>query len=170
MRALYGLGNHNIYQVQEVFRHNAKDIKLQVLGFDGEVKPKADVILVPTVSLFTKHRKPLNETKAVVFIFDTPVLLEYLKPIQVLDVKKLASFRYVFTDLHKDALLATLKSEGSVKVEQSTVDVIPRLLNATFPSIMKPILNFLYSILSIKPSLFVFSISPFKLFFNSNST
>lgn len=146
MRVLYGLGNHSIFHVQRTLKEHNRALKLQTLGLATSVKPGAEVILVHTVTNFNRKRKDLNASDAVVIVFDTPVLLETLDPIELLDAKRIAPLRYAFTPFSKEELLTRLNVSGNVTAQRQEVDVIPTLLNSTFPSIMKPMLTFLYSI------------------------
>lgn len=146
MRALYGLGNHSIFHVQRTLKAHSKELRLQTLGLSASVKPNAEVILVPTVSNFIRKRKDLLASDAIVIVFDTPVLMATLQPLEILDAKKLGPLRYSFTTLSKETLIAKIQTTGNVDVVKNEVDVISRLLDSTAPSIMKPILSFLYSI------------------------
>lgn len=146
MNGLFGIGNTNIFKVSTIFKENLPDVKLQILGFEDSVKPRANAILVPTMKLFTKHKKALEQTNAAVFVFDTPVLLDYLEPIKLLDAKKAGSFKYKLYELSASDIVEAVKAKGKVKVSSKSIDVIPRLLGDTLPSVMKPIQTFLYSV------------------------
>lgn len=165
MKALYGLGNHSVYSVRKTLRGHSKDLRVQVIHSECRVDQTADVLLVSNVSNFLRVRKELNASNAVVFVFDTPVLLEYLKPIVLLDVKKRASFRYSYVDLRAETLIRALSEKTTkITVESFTIDLIPKLLEGTFPSIMKPVLTFLYTIPDLeKRLLFRFQILTYMM-------
>lgn len=146
MKGLFGIGNTNIYRVSTIFRESLPDVKLQILGFEDDVKPRAGAILVPTLKLFVKHKKALEATNASVFVFDTPVLLDYLVPIKLLDAKKASSFKYKLYELSPSDVKEAVASKEKIKVSSKAIDVIPRLLGETLPSVMKPIQTFLYTV------------------------
>lgn len=149
MKALYGISNSNIHTVSKLFS-KYKDLKVQVLGFDDNVVPKTQILLVPTVSLFLSNRKAINKTNSVVFVFDTPSLLMYLKPIELLDATLVTSWTFNLKQLQESDIKKIVKrhtnTKEKVQVEKLTVDLIPKLLGASAPSVMKPILTFLYKI------------------------
>lgn len=154
MKGLYGIGNTNIFNTLNMLKKIDSSLKIQTLGFEDSVKPRANVILVPTVSLFLKRKNLLEESSSSVFVFDTPVLLDYLKPIEILDAKKSTSFKYKLYELQESQLRDALSEKRKIKIKKEDIDIIPSLLNSTIPSIMKPIQTFLYSIPNTENRLF----------------
>lgn len=139
---LLGLGNHNIHTASQMFKSS------QMLDFDGEIPEGTHTLLVPTVNLFMKHKAKLEKTKNTVIVFDTPVLLEYLHPIRILDLMaKKASYSFRFKPLSaKEANEAIADTEHVKAVDYKYIDIIPTLLQASQGSILNPILNYLYAI------------------------
>lgn len=146
MKGLFGIGNTNIYAVANVFKETLPDLKLQVLWFNDDVRPRANVILIPTVKLFIKHKKALDATKAHVFIFDIPILLASVDPITLLDVKKVSNFKYKLYELTPEDIKAAVASREKVVASHKPPEIITLLLSETLPSVMKPIQTFLYTI------------------------
>ncbi len=146
MKGLFGLGNTNILTVSTMLKENLPDAKVQILGFEDSVRPRAGVILVPTLKLFTKHKKALEAANATVFVFDTPVALEYVEPIKLLDAKRVAAFKYKLYDAAVSDVVGATQTKEKIRATLKPVDVIHRLLGDTLPSVMKPIQTFLYTI------------------------
>jgi hypothetical protein len=155
MKQLFGVANNSPHYVQDCIarygRENESKLRVQILGLADKPSKKADVILVPTVSTFSKNLAALHARDAIVFLFDSPVMLGYVKPMEILDSKKGGlSYKFVFTPLTyervKDALDVGLSATKHVKVSRSAIDVIPNMLNAQLTSILNPIQDCLYSI------------------------
>ena len=157
MRKLFGVCNSSIIHVVDLIKHfNLKtnnNIKPQLLGLSDKVDKKAIVIIVQTVSLFSKNRVALNNSDSIVFVIDSPVLCEYLKPIHLLDVEpKKLSYSYKFSKI-KPAEFCFQMNEAlgskNVKIKQESVDVIPTLLNSQLSSMLNPIQDYLYRVRDI---------------------
>lgn len=154
MKALIGICNHNISTVRSMiaqYEQRKGKLRVQVLGETSVVDKKAQVILVPTVHLLSKRLVALNIGAALVFVFDNPVLCEYLHPIHLLDVsEKKLSYRFNFKPIAKseiESLLALANKERPlVKVKKDQIEVIPTMLNAQLSSILNPIQDYLYRI------------------------
>ncbi len=146
MKGLFGVANTTIFRVSTIFKEQLMDVRVQILGFEDNVRPRAGAVLVPTTKLFLKHRKSLERTNASVFVFDTPILLDYLSPIKLLDSKKAGSLRYKMYDLDPADVATAIASKNTSTITCGNNDVISTLLGATLPSVMKPIQTFLYSI------------------------
>lgn len=159
MYALFGVSNTSIFDFAQNLKgwveeagHEIAPYRPTLLGFDQEwPEDIKGIVLVPTVSLFLQRLPLLEEAKAVVFVFDAAIQLEYLKPIEILDLlEKRQSFVYRFKPLdgievvHK--IVQARKHRESIEVEQATLDVIPRLLSETKSSLLSPILTFLYGV------------------------
>jgi hypothetical protein len=145
MRGLYGVANHNPHAVATLLQ--SLGYKPKLLGFGETSLTGADVYLVPSVSQFLRHREALNKKRCKAVVFDSPVLLEYLKPIVMLDVgKKRASYLYSFTPLDRNHVKEVFETDEKISVSHETVEVIPTILNAVTVSALNPILNFLYSV------------------------
>ena len=155
MRGLLGVCNHGLLQVQQQIKSysKSKDIKLKVqtLGFGDEVRGSADVILVSTVNLFTRQYQHLQNTKAVVVVFDSPHMCSYLKPIELLDVAG-QKFSYVFNFkpieqvVFNATLARALKNKKKIKVSKEATDLIPTMLGEQLSTMLNPIQEFLYGI------------------------
>ncbi len=157
MKDILGISNNNIFGVYQTIKNCVDNLddkeqakyRVQSLGFSEAPKSGATIILVPTVARFLKQIDALNASNAIVLVFDTPVLLEYLKPIKLLDCKKKASYLYQFVELTTDKLMTTINTGFTGKrmqVESQTIDVIPTILNSVHGSILNHILTFLYSV------------------------
>ena len=153
MRLLFGVANHNIFQVGSLLRQHysdSPDLKPTMCGFQQE--PSSKIVLIPTISQLLTNLPMLERADCVVFVFDAPVLLEYLTPIELIDVipNKVNSFTYRYKAIHLgdivDRIDGALRSKKHITIEQATLDVIPRLLGETKSSVLAPILNFLYSV------------------------
>ena len=146
MRGLFGIGNSSIALVSYIIKEKYPDKKVQILSPEENAKNKAEIILVPSIQVFCKNKTALEGTKASVFIFDTPAYLEFLYPIRILDAKKSSGFQYKLFNINisdiESALLINERTRASIR----TVNIIPKLLNSTIPSILKPIMTFLYSV------------------------
>ena len=144
---LFGIATNNIFNVQRSLLLLNPKLRIQVVGFD-DLPKDADVHLVPTTAKFLKVRHQLEELTSKVFVFDTPVLLEYLKPIRVLDVaKKTKTFKYGFHTLTPAILQEALDEKFKKQlVTKEAIDVIPTFLSQTQGSILSHILTFLYSV------------------------
>jgi hypothetical protein len=158
MYALLGVSNTDIFEFTQSMRRwvteadlDAAPFRPTLLGFE-EAWPEEikGVVVVPTVALFLQHLPQLIRSKAVVFVFDTAVLLEYVKQMPILDLlEKRQSFMYRYKPLdgHEVVrLIVAARTERThVEVSKQDVQVIPTLLGATKSSLLTPILNFLYS-------------------------
>ncbi len=159
MKALYGITTHGIEFVTEAIsaykatlpETKQKLLKLQLLGFDEEIKEGALVILIPSLKWFLQNLDALHRIPAVVFIFDNPVQCDMLSPITLLDVReKRASYQYEFRKLTfddiKKAVRNGLNSKRTITITREVLDVIPTLLYATRASFLNPINTYLYQI------------------------
>lgn len=145
MYNLLGVGNYSPHQVYDMLSEHHE---VEVLQFDARLeKPtkKRVVLLCPTLALFNANREILNQcSKASVIVFDTPVKLEYLKPIELLDVaSRKTSFIYKFKEIDPRALRRRIDKQTQVIIDERIVKVIPRLLRQSHDSFTAMILNFL---------------------------
>lgn len=154
MKHIFGVTNNSILQVQEhlraFFKEEGVKGKIQSLGLSDEPLKKADVILVATVSHFLRKLPLIERTKAVVFVFDSPILCEYIKPITLLDVMaKKQSYVYNFKPLESVTFAAAMREAldgGKVKVERKSIDVIPTMLGEQLSTVLNPVQDFLYGV------------------------
>jgi len=152
MLGLFGVANHSIFEIGSRLKSHFKDrVPIKMVGFkESELSP--GILLIPTVDRFINVIDRLKGLRCVCIVFDTPVLLEYLKPIEILDVvpHKINSFTYRFQDIHlnemADSIAERLDNKKHIVVLQEDLDIIPRLLGDTQSSILAPILEFLYSV------------------------
>lgn len=155
MKALAGVCNNGILAVQQLLSEYGRErkikFKVQTLGLSDEVKKKSDFILISTTHLLVKHAHALRKSNAVVIVFDTPMILEYLRPITLLDVQdKKLSYLYTFKPLEYASFAATMDAmraqEGHVKLVREKFDVIPTMLGAQLSTILNPIQDYLYGV------------------------
>lgn len=162
MRALYGITNHNPLVIDEMVSDIALTIK-QKNSKSGAVRPtsyqfmnvgdvyngKSKVVVCVTLATFLKNLSAFQDSKAVIYLVDSPLLCDTLQPITFLDCEKHTNFKYTYRRLDpntvRDSLLTGLSSEH-FKISQNTLDLIPTLLDATVPSILTPIQQFLYAV------------------------
>lgn len=148
MKNLFGIGGHSPVQVHGML--NSK-YDVRVLQFDKKLeKPtsKRVVVLCPTVSLFAANRDILDQCKdATVIVFDTAVKLEYIRPMEILDVEtKKSSYIYRFRELNSGIVRRAMERKTEVKVKTRPLKLIGRLLGQTHDSFIAKIMNFLYRI------------------------
>lgn len=142
---LLGVGQYSPHQIYDMLsKHH--DVKL--LQFDARMeKPtsKRVVLLCPTLALFNANREILNQCpKASVIVFDTPVKLEYLKPIELLDVaSRKTTFIYKFKEIDPRMLRRIVDKPAKVNIDERIIKIIPRLLRQSHDSFTAMILNFL---------------------------
>jgi hypothetical protein len=154
MKQLFGVANNNIYHVESLLHQYQKahgKLKVQIVGFGKLPNKEAQVMLLPNVKMLSDNLKVIQKSKAVVLVFDCPVLCDYLKPITLLDVaKRSPSYKYVFKPLEYEDfethLRRALRVKERVKIDKSYIDVIPKLLGEQLSSVLNPIMTFLYRI------------------------
>lgn len=150
MRGLFGICRNNIFKVLNILE-KGKVENIRVLQLSDE-KIRGDVVFVPSIDIFIAKRKLLNKSKAVVIVFDAAVRCERLVPIELLDIhSRTEAFIYKFKPLTPTKLLTLVKEAlnadpTSIKVVTQTIDVIPRILHNEIPSLLSPVLTFLYSV------------------------
>lgn len=155
MKALVGICNNSVLTVRDILEQYQKDrkrkMKVQVLGLEETVRKKAHVILISTLHCFIRNHKALEKSDAVVIVFDTPMLLEYVKPIAILDLlEKKLSYIYSFKPLDFDSFAAhmdaALGQKTNIKVKREQFDVIPTMLGSQLSTILNPVQNYLYGV------------------------
>jgi hypothetical protein len=149
MRTLIGVAVHSPVQVYEWLVSKKIDTKVMMLNEKMDKPTSKEVVLLcPTVTLFIANREVLNKCKrASVIVFDTGIKLEYLKPIEILDVaQKKSSYLYTFKPLTASMVLKAIKTPTDVEVAEKTVRIIPKLLRHSNASFISMIMNFIYRI------------------------
>jgi len=147
--SLHGVSNANILSVTLLLKEKGVT-QVQVLNFEDTIKPRAKVLLIPTVTLFLKRRQSLKDMKASVIVFDTPYCLEQISDLVLLDAKRSTNFKYKFYDLCWEQLELVLKTQSKIKARKKDDNLIQVLLDQTTPSIMKPIQTYLYTIKDVE--------------------
>lgn len=147
MKGLFGISNTSIHHVWHLISVNPN---IDVSVFEpGSKKPLSKIVLVPTIQTVINNIETFNKSDSIFFVFDAPVLLEYLRPIVLLDVeKKTSSFSYKFRDLTFDLISKTLSQCDKAKsfvVTKKVINVIPVLLGKQ-SSFLTPIMTYLYLI------------------------
>lgn len=131
--------------------HTFKPSMLSFMSTQEEVEELKGVVMVPSLSQLRKWKAVLMKRPVVVFVFDTAIVLEYVPSITVLDLlEKQQAHRYIYKTLNYEEVVDVIKRAKSLKkrVEfaESEMLLIPQLLESTQPSILSPILNYIYTL------------------------
>lgn len=159
MFGLFGVANAGLVSFNRGLRSAASDDEwamckptmLSHMDTQEEVEALKGVIMVPTIALLRKWKAVLMKRPVVVFVFDTAIVLEYVPSIIVLDVlEKQQAHRYKYKPLDFVEVLHVISRAKSLKkrveIQESDMLLIPQMLESTQPSILSPILNYIYTL------------------------
>lgn len=149
MKALLTVCFHSIYQVHAFIRQHYPDKRIWVSESGEKIKP-CDVLLVPSASQFRRVKSMVSKKPVVVIVFDTPSNCVFLKPSIMVDAKQVVGYRFKNRDLTPalTRILDKVFIRGNKPFEFSIdkLDAIPHLLGETRPSLISPIMGWLYGI------------------------
>lgn len=154
MKAIYGVTHHNPARVDELVKQSLNQIadsklSYQFINVGDTYNGKARIVVCVTLAMFLKNLDAFQESKAVIFLVDSPLLCDTIQPITLLDCEKHNNFRYSFRPLTDDSVLLAIQhgtQQSVTKVAQATLDLIPTLLDSTVSSLLNPIQQFLYAV------------------------
>jgi hypothetical protein len=140
---------HSMYHVHTLLGKHYPELKVWTAELGTTTLKKCDVLLIPSVAQFKRVKHRLAGKPVVVIIFDTPSHCVYVKPSTMLDARNTSSYKFVSVDL-TDAFCPAFndawESAPLVKVNTKQLDVIPFLLNDTRPSLVSPLMGWLYQV------------------------
>jgi hypothetical protein len=158
MYGLYGICNHDPATVFKLLTACSDEQGLDMETYTPKLLPHtpwtspiSGIVGVPSVALFQQRFEHLVKAKAVIILFDSAPLLEYIKDLPIFDLAtKHVSYQYRFKDLDSDSVLKQLvhsyKAKQHIDITTQDLELIPTLLNQTQSSLLSPMLTYLYAI------------------------
>lgn len=145
MRAVYGVSNTPILTLHSLLKIANRKNKIQVFPDTAALDEKTKVVIINTVSQFSRMYSELKKQDLYVFIVDTIKALESVSTLVVVDSKKINDVRYKFYQLDSDTLKVLLSANLEQDIEFVDTAIID-ILKQTTESALKPIQSFLYSV------------------------
>jgi hypothetical protein len=158
VKRLWASVNHSPIQVLEFCN------KLSERNFEGKLRSQIimpdDVrtssfdddahiwIVVSSQTLELLKEKRVNMSKVTVIIVDNVVLATQYQGIVLLDCKQTRSYQFKFQPLDSEMVLSLREgsTNTSVDINAVRVDILPELLNAQPPSVLSPVMTYIYTI------------------------
>ena len=105
-------------------------------------------IVVASATLELLKEKRVNMSKATIIIVDNVVLATQYTGIKLLDCKQIRSYQFKFIPLDAEMVMGLRGEVGGdlIELDSVRVDILPALLNAQPPSVLNPVMTYVYTI------------------------
>ena len=105
-------------------------------------------IVVSCTTLELLKEKRVNMSKATIVIVDNVVLTTQYRDVVLLDSKQIRSYQFKFVDLDAEMIMNLRGEVGGdlIELDATRVDILPALLNAQPPSVLNPVMTYVYTI------------------------